>query len=184
MRKPILKYLLMATLMAIFVVLDYYSIKVGMFKFTLSAIAIIIAALFFGPVDACIVGLLGALIGQLLGFGFTATTVLWILPAGIRGILLGFAFKNNKVISNSIYLFFSILVSSIIVTLFNTFAIYVDSKLFGYYSYAVVFGSFLKRFLTSILTSGIYFVILLILTSTLQDKISNIRNMYIKGEKK
>ena len=43
----------------------------------------------YGPVGGLLVGLLGAFMGQLLTYGVTATTILWILPQAARGLLVG-----------------------------------------------------------------------------------------------
>ena len=46
-------------------------------------------------------------------------------------------------------------VTGILNSLCNTLALYVDSKMFGYYSYAMVFGALLTRLVLSVVTSGV-----------------------------
>ena len=58
-------------------------------KLTFASLPGILAAMLFGPIDGFIVGFLGAFLEQMLHFGFTPTTLLWILPPAIRGLLIG-----------------------------------------------------------------------------------------------
>ena len=49
---------------------------------------------------------------------------------------------------------------SLILTIFNTLALFIDSKIFGYYSVAFVFGSLLMRIVTACVSGIIYTLIL------------------------
>lgn len=159
MKITVKKMVLMAISAALFVVLDRFSINLDPIKITLSGIPLIYISIKYGPKEGLIVGLIGAFIGQLLGYGITITTILWIIPAGLRGLVVGifgniFNFKDNKV---SIVL--AIFASSIVVTIANTCVMAVDSLIYHYYSDAYIFGSFLYRFGLSMLTAVIYSVI-------------------------
>src|SRR5574344_1123237 len=76
------KLVLYALFTAIHVVLCYASINLGNMKITISGLPIIIGAMLFGPMAGLEIGLLGSLLNQLLTYGLTLTTVLWIIPAG------------------------------------------------------------------------------------------------------
>jgi hypothetical protein len=47
-----------------------------------------------------------------------------------------------------------------ILTILNTGSIYLDSKIYGYYTFPTVFGMFFIRLLTGVITSFIYLLIL------------------------
>ncbi len=154
----------MAIYIALYVVLSRFSINTGPYKITLSGLPLIMCGIMFGPWPAFTAGMIAGLLAQFLdGYGITPTTILWILPAGMRGLIVGFFMKNKKPSEHTTLLMMSIIISSIIVTLINTVGLYVDSKLYQYYSYAYVFGSFLARILLSVITSIVYCVLVPIL---------------------
>ena len=62
-------------------------------KITVDSLPILVAALLLGPLDGLAVGLIGSFLNQMLTYGLTVTTVLWILPAGIRGLVVGYYAK-------------------------------------------------------------------------------------------
>ena len=65
---------------------------------------------------------------------------------------------------------FIVVVTELIVTSLNTFAMYIDSKIFGYYSYAYIFGSVIIRYISCILKSVIFANILPKMVNILKDK--------------
>lgn len=151
-----------AVMTALFAVLDLVSIKLGNnIKITFSGLPICIAAVYLGPVPGMIAGLAGSFIGQMLSYGFTATTVLWILPAGIRGLAMGLLFIAFKRSLSFKFIALEVTISSLLVTFVNTFVIYLDSKIYGYYSYPAVFGMVVPRVISSILTAIVLSVLLL-----------------------
>ena len=146
-----------AVLIAIYYTLRLLNIPFGdAFRFTLAPFSVILCALLYGPVDGLIVGLLGEFMSQILGpYGLTPTTLLWVLPEAVRGGLLGLwmlAFRKNglpapqllKSWKQVIYLAGSSIIG-IIASAVNTFALYVDSKMFGYYNEYMVFGVLVVR---------------------------------------
>ena len=162
MRKnSIIMLSLRAVLVAVYVVLSMCAIPVGGLKFTFEHFPVVLAAVIYGPIDAVVIGGVGEFINQMLTFGITPTTVLWILPIVVRGLVIGlFArwFKNmsaTAIMKKRIPIAFIILcvVSGLLSSLLNTFVLYVDSKMFGYYSFAMVFGALAVRLLTSAITS-------------------------------
>ena len=81
-----------AVMIALFFVLSTASIRIGnTFKITFDSLACLLTAMMFGPIDAFLVGFLGEFMSQMLGFGFTATTLLWVLAPAVRGLLIGLA---------------------------------------------------------------------------------------------
>ena len=151
-----------AIMIAIYVILTLLAIPVGGLKITFEHFPVVLCAVIFGPADAMLVGGLGELLNQMMTFGFTPTTMLWILPIIVRGFIVGFGGKLLKkeisisaIIGERVPVIFMIacIFSGVIASLLNTFALYVDSRMFGYYSFAMVFGSLAVRILLGVLTS-------------------------------
>ena len=151
-----------AMLAALYFALSMLAVPVGGLKLTFEHLPVIIAALMFGPVDALIVGALGELANQMMTYGITATTILWMTPAMFRGLSMGLCAKllrgyvgTNAVIEKKLPVGFLVtcVISGLICSLLNTFTLYVDSKMFGYYSYGLVFGSFALRIVTGLVAS-------------------------------
>ncbi len=143
-----------AMLIAMYVALSLLSINLGNMKITLDALPIIVGAALFGPVDGLLIGLLGSFMNQLLTYGLTATTLLWIMPAAVRGLLVGWYAKKKDFALTGRQIVLIVCVSALVVTTLNTGVMYVDSKLYGYYSYAYVFGALAIRYLAGILTAA------------------------------
>ena len=153
----------LAMLIAVYCVLSILTpVKIANFKFTFEAFPILVAALFSGPIDGLIVGGIGSFIYQLFfsGYGITATTPLWILPHALSGLFVGFyARSKNYKLERKQIIMISI-ASALLVTAFNLLALYVDSKLYGYYSFALVFGNLLLKIAAGIILAVIYSSIL------------------------
>ena len=157
-----------AMLAALYFALSMLAVPVGGLKLTFEHLPVIIAALMFGPVDALIVGALGELANQMMTYGITATTILWMTPAMFRGLSMGLCAKllsgyvgTNAVIEKKLPVGFLVtcVVSGLICSLLNTFTLYVDSKMYGYYSYAMVFGVLWIRLVASAVSSIVMAVV-------------------------
>lgn len=153
-----------AILIAIFFALSLLSFEVGGVKITLDSLPVVVAALLGGPINGFLVGILGELLAQALRYGFTATTALWILPPALRGLLIGLgcvAFKRQMQISAIVeekrpFVYFIVcIVAAVFTSLGNTLVYYLDSKIYGYYNYALIFGVAGIRVLTNVLASVI-----------------------------
>ena len=165
----------LAMLIAVYCVLSILTpVKVANFKFTFEAFPILVAALLMGPAAGLMVGGIGSFIYQLFfsGYGITATTPLWILPHAFSGLIVGLYAKYKKFdLKNSEIIFISI-VSALSVTLLNLLALYVDAKLYGYYSYALVFGNLIFKIITGILLAILYSSIMPKLLAFLKQKLN------------
>ena len=103
------KLVVIAMMVAVYVVLNTVgTIRLGWINISVSALPIIVGALLYGPGGGLMVGLVGAFLGQLMTYGVTATTVLWI---------------------------------------------YLDSVIYGYYTYAYVFGKVGIRIVSGAVTA-------------------------------
>jgi len=179
-RFPVSRLALDAMLIALYVLLGYLKIPIGnMLRINLASFAVVVCAVTFSPVDALIVGFLGEFLSQILGpYGMTPTTLLWALPEAVRGLLLGLIMLifTKKQLTPAVLLkskaIFSFLLANvftgIVASLLNTFALYVDSKMFGYYTYYMVFGVLLIRLALAFAMSGAFGYVSLHIVSALK----------------
>lgn len=169
-----------AVLIALYVLLGFLKIPIGnMLRINLASFSVVVCAVAFGPIDGLVVGFMGEFLSQVLSpYGLTPTTVLWSLPEGVRGLTLGlivllFAkteLKPAKLFKSwSVPLFLlSCIVTGVIASLLNTYALYVDSKMFGYYNHYMVFGVLLVRLVMAVVMSGTFGYVSLYIVSALR----------------
>lgn len=150
-----------AILIAMYFALSQISVRIGeTYKITFVSLPVVISAVLCGPADAFLVGILGGFLEQLLSqYGLTATTVLWILPEAIRGLFIGgavclFRLSADSIGKRSLTTFFAVcLIAAPLTSTLNTLVLCLDSKMFGYYSYAMVWGAFWLRLLFGTLSA-------------------------------
>lgn len=160
-----------AMLIAINVVLSIVTpIKLSNFKFTFEAFPILLAGIFGGPIDGLIVGTSGSAIYQIFfsGYGFMVTTPLWILPHAISGLIVGLYSKRFNYNLDTKQTIIITILSALTVTILNTVAIYVDAKVFGYYTFAYVFGSIIFKIIAGIMLAILYSLIIPKLTISIK----------------
>ena len=169
-----------AMLIALYVLLGLAKIPIGnLLRINLASFAVVVCAVAFSPVDGLIVGFMGEFLSQILGpYGLTPTTALWALPEAARGFLLGLFMvmlakkqMNISALPKSkamVWYLAASVVAGIVASLLNTFALYVDSKMFGYYSHYMVFGILLVRLVLAIVMSGAFGYIALYIVSALK----------------
>jgi len=168
-----------ALLVALYVVLGYFKIPIGnILRLNVASFAVMVGAIAFGPIEGLAIGFLGEFLSQVLGpYGLTPTTVLWALPEGVRGLLLGCYMLlimrkaptkqlhcTEKIIP---FLIVCILVG-IVASMLNTAALYVDSKMYDYYTPYMVFGVLGVRLVIACVTSGLFGYIALLIISALK----------------
>ena len=166
-----------AVLIAMFFGLSLLSVQLGGIKITFASLPTIICAMLFGPIDGFLVGFLGAFLEQMLKFGFTATTMLWILPPAIRGLFIGLCavllrkhMSVDSILQTKrpyVYFIFCIL-SGIIVSTLNTLVFYVDAKIYHYYEYHMIFGVFWIRIASGLVSTLLMAIVALPVVAALQ----------------
>ncbi|MDO4812321.1 MAG: ECF transporter S component [Eubacteriales bacterium] len=150
------KIVMIAMLTAVYVVLCLVgTIRLWWMNISVASLPLIIAAMLFGPVGGLLVGLLGSFLEQLLTYGLMATTVLWLVPNTVRGLLLGVYIKKKGYHLSRVQLIGALCIAALIVTALNTVVMYLDSVIQGYYSYAYVFGGAVTRVIAGIATAVI-----------------------------
>ncbi len=145
-------------------------IRLANFKFTFEAFPILVSAILYGPASGATVGFFGSFLYQLLfsGYGITATTLLWVLPHAASGLLVGYYSKKHDLKLTSAQTVFICIISALTVTALNTLALYVDSKVYGYYSKALVFASIPVKIAAGAMLAVIYSLVIPKLTSILK----------------
>ena len=156
-----------AMLAAMFVVLSLFSIRLPGMKLTLDALPVLVAAARLGPVDGLAVGLIGSFLNQMITYGFTATTLLWIIPAGIRGLLVGLYAKRHGFSMTLRQTVFITISTALLVTALNTFFMYVDSWVYSY-SYTAALATLALRVLAGIITAVLFSLLLPALLAALR----------------
>ncbi len=145
-----------ALLAAMVAVLASVAVTTNAVKISFESFPIFIAGFLLGPECGLIVGTLGAFIYQILLFGVSATTVLWILPYSILGIVCGlYARKHNYDLSAGQYLFITV-ACELMVTLLNTGTIYIDSHIYGYYTPALIIGALGLRLILCLCKGAVF----------------------------
>ena len=148
-----------AMLAAMFVVLSLFSISLPGMKITLDSLPILVAALLFGPVDGMAVGLIGSFLNQMITYGFTVTTLLWILPAGLRGLIVGLYAKRHDFRPSLPQTIFITVLSALIVTALNTLIMYIDSRVYSY-PFAATLPTLVLRIAAGVLTAVVFSLVL------------------------
>ena len=179
-RFTVKRLVLDAVLIALYVLLGFAKIPIGnMLRINLASFAVTVCAVAFSPIDGLIVGFMGEFLSQILGpYGMTPTTALWALPEAVRGLLLGalmLIFTKKQLTADRLlkskamvwYLLVCV-ITGVIASLLNTFALYVDSKMFGYYDHFMVFGVLLVRLILAIVMSGGFGYVTLYIVSALK----------------
>lgn len=160
-----------AMLAALCAVLGFVSIDMGNLKITLESFPVNLGALLFGPVDGAVVAFLGSFIYQLLKYGFSVTTLLWIAPGVVSAVLLGWYAKKHDFCLTRTQMVIAVLAAELVVTILNTGVMYIDSKIYGYYSFVYIFGTIVPRFALCIGKGVVYGAVLHPLLETIKRTI-------------
>ena len=149
-----------AMLAALCACLGYISLDLGNLKITFESLPVLMAGLMFGPASGAAVGGIGTFIYQVLRYGITATTPLWMLPYILMGIAAG-AYAKKAFFSNTNRQILVItVICEVLVFVINTGVILADSLIYGYYSAPYVFGSLGIRFIICMVKSAAFGAVL------------------------
>ena len=155
----VFKMTLLGLSLALYIALSFASINLQFIKISLTGLPVIFIAVVYGPLEGALVGGIGEFIYQLSSYGLTPTTALWILPAVVRGLIVGFMFKQKDVKKHLKLWIFTVILCCLAVTLINTFVIWLDAKIFEYPSQLTTI-TILFRFIGSVASAAIYAVVI------------------------
>lgn len=166
-----------ALLAAIYFALTYFVIKPAgeSLKITFASLAIVVTALLYGPVDACIVALIGEFLYQVILYGVTLTTPLWLVPPVLHALALGLAAmlfrKHGKPLYERTVPCYIVCVGcALLNSCFNSVAIYFDSKIFGYYRPGIVLTMMAVRLLLAVATALLVALVAMPLVQSLRKQ--------------
>ena len=157
-----------AVLAAMCAVLGYLALDFGNVKITFESVPVLIGALLFGPVDGLAVGAVGTLIYQLLRYGLSVTTLLWILPYALCGLFVGLYAKRRSFDLTQAQTVFIVVVCELMITLLNTGTLYVDSRIYGYYYAGIILGALALRLVLCVAKAVAYAYLLPLLLRALR----------------
>ena len=154
----VFKMTLLGLSLALYIALSFASINLQFIKISMTGLPVIFVAVVYGPIEGMLVGGVGEFIYQLSSYGLTPTTALWILPAVVRGLIVGLMFKQKDVKQHMILWIVTVIICCLTVTVINTFVIWLDAKIFEYPSQLTTI-TILFRFIGSVASAAIYAVV-------------------------
>ena len=158
-----------SVLIALYLVLGYLTIDLKLIKISISSLPLVIGGIMMGPWMGLAIGLIGSFLSQMLHYGITSTTILWMIPIASRGLVVGLYAKKHGYQINQFQTTLIMIISSLIASTLYTGAFYVDSKVWDYYSFAVVFGSSVGRFVTGVITAGLLSMLVPVIVRALRS---------------
>lgn len=166
-KRPVLRLTFLGLSLALYIALSFVTIRLPGQEITFKGLAIILPSVVGGPIDGVFVAISGEFINQLVGpYGLTPTTPLWILPHVLRALIIGFMMKHKDPIKDKFYWAFVVILSGIVVTLTNSFVIWIDALIFEYPS-GLMWLTIFTRAAATITTSIIYIIVIPLLIKPL-----------------
>lgn len=146
-----------AVLAAMCTVLAMVSIKVGNdLKITFESMPVLMAGFMFGPINGLAVGTVGSFIYQIMSHGITATTLLWMLPYMVCGLVAGLYAKKAGFEPGRTGITLTVFACEILVFALNTMAIYIDGHVYGWYNPVTFLSMLPTRAVICVLKSAVF----------------------------
>ena len=163
-------------LAAVYFALTFLTINTGAYKITFASMAFVIAALLFGPLDAMAVAFVGEFLYQLIIFGLTPTTPIWLIPPVLHALRLGvFAVlmgtREKPLAARPVACVLACLDCGFFNAIFNTAALYADSKIYGYYNFKMIFVMGLYRILIAMAAAAVICAVVIPLIYVLRKRV-------------
>ena len=147
-------------LAALYFALSYLTIESNVIRITFTSLAILVAALMFGPIDACAVALIGEGLFQLLRYGPGPTTLIWMAPPILHALCLGlcallFSRRGTPLVERTGLCYGVCLFCGALNAVVTTVALYFDSIIYHYYSPETFFVNALIRVGIALVTAAV-----------------------------
>ena len=149
-----------ALLAAMYVPLSLYvAVQVGNVRISFGSLPVVVAALLFGPVDAVAAAMVGEFFKQLLTYGVTYTTVLYLIPPALRGLVVGLgalgllSLRGQRLEERRMLCYAVCIAAAVCTTLGNTLVNWLDSVLMGYYFPGLILGDFVWRLIVGMINA-------------------------------
>lgn len=136
----------------------YVAVQVGNVRISFGSLPVVVAALLFGPVDAAVVALVGEFFKQLLTYGVTYTTALYLIPPALRGLVVGvgaaLAWRKGGRLEEWRLLCYAVCVlAALHTTVGNTLVNWLDSVLMGYYFPGLILSDLAWRLIVGMINA-------------------------------
>lgn len=148
-----------ALLAAMYLPLSLYAaVQMGNVRISFGSLPVVAAALLFGPVDAVVVAMVGEFFKQILTYGVTYTTVLYLIPPALRGLVVGvgaaLALRRGRRLEDRRALCYAVCVAAALcTTVGNTLVNWLDSVLMGYYFPGLILGDLAWRLIVGMINA-------------------------------
>ena len=149
-----------ALLAAMYVPLSLYvAVQVGNVRISFGSLPVVVSALLFGPVEAVTVAMVGEFFKQLLTYGLTYTTALYLVPPALRGLVVGLgalallSLRGQRLEERRAACYAVCVLAAICTTVGNTGVNWLDSVIFGYYTPALIFGDLVWRLVVGMINA-------------------------------
>ncbi|MCD7845728.1 MAG: folate family ECF transporter S component [Oscillospiraceae bacterium] len=146
---------------ALYVVLaSYLSLSLGPMKLSMDGLPILLGAMLFGPADGAVIALVGNFLSQLLGpYGLSATTVLWMLPPALLGLLTGLYARRRSGELTPRGLFLPLLLLLAADTTLTTGVMWADCQVY-HYAFATYTPYIVWRYAADVVKGAVYALVL------------------------
>lgn len=149
-----------ALLAAMYLPLSLYAaVQVGNVRISFGSLPVVAAALLFGPLDAVIAAMVGEFFKQLLTYGVTYTTVLYLIPPALRGLVVGLGsiaalrLGGGRLEDRRTACYAVCVAAAVCTTVGNTLVNWLDSVLMGYYFPGLILGDLAWRLIVGVVNA-------------------------------
>ena len=111
---------LYGVLAALFVILAFISVGTNDFKASFESLGTLVAGIVLGPMAGFLVGIVGEFVFQIIQYGIDATTVLWLIPYAVSGLVAGLIAKHYKYDLDIKKIAVAVICSELVLTILNT----------------------------------------------------------------
>ncbi len=171
-RKKIYTMALASTMAALSVALDLFSMRSDTSRYTIYALPLLLAGMMFGPIIGGLAGLAEGIIIQLITYGFTPTTILWVIAPCAWGLISGLIAKIFKYKLTPIKVIINVMITSFIALFINTLALILDGLIY-HQPTAYVYANLGIRILTAFIIGIFYIIMILIILPRISSKYKN-----------
>jgi len=150
-----------AVFAALFVILAFISVGTNDFKASFESLATLMAGITMGPLAGLLVGLIGEFIYQLIQYGLDPTTVLWLIPYAVCGLVAGLIAKKGELDNKKLIII--VVVCEILLTVLNTPVNAISAIIQGWGNWATIAAGIPLRLAITAVRIVVYIIIVPIL---------------------
>ena len=166
-----------AVMAALYLPLARMAIEIGTLKLSFGSLPVTVLAMLGGPVEAAAAAAIGEFLKQLISYGFTVTTLLWVIPPALRGLLIGLAAsrlaRTGRHLEDRSVLCCAVgVAAALVTTLGNTLILWADSVLYGYYFPGYVLGNLALRLAVGVITAVLVAIVAMPMVKLLRRQVA------------